>query len=280
MSPECYFRRNQNYTYIRLALEDWTELPQQATQEWETLTQLLKAACEFQDGALCETAQNGYDLYLLLKLDLSTPIETVVASLRRQVQDPSNISHWRPFIDFERFAWVGEYHAVSIRPGDTLRSQALEHPARRGKRQDLERRLGRSLEFPWHEAPSPEAVGVEFVSGIWYGAAPERSRLDLLYEPATVGDEARAAVHLNTRLRISGTRPLLESVGWSKERGLPGLVFSVPTKLHVEIPTSVEVWWATGERRQVGILPCYQIGAEPPFSTEGCAGSGERIKPE
>jgi hypothetical protein len=260
MSPESLFWRGADHVYVRLALENWTKLPKQGTRAWTSMTQLLESILAQAGCHVHQARHNGSDVYLLLSMTAPASIDSAVAALRRELNDP----FWRPFLDPERFAWVGEYHAVSVRPGDTLDSEPLEHPARRWKRQHMESRIERTLEHPWHDARTPADVGLRFVACVCWPTTPEGTRVDLLYEELDAGSkEAAAAAHLNARLKLPGRAPRMESVGWSHDYPLPALVFSLPTRLLAEPPGEVEVWWATNERNLVGTVPCYQPGAVP-----------------
>ncbi len=250
MSPEKLFRRRQDSDFVRLALEGWTELPRPGTEGWETLTRILGAA-EPAGHTVCEVRTDGADLYLLLQLNAESSVRAGVEALRRLLGDP----FWRPFLDPDRYTWCGEYHSVSVRPGDGLGAAPLEHPARTWKREQMERHLRRALANPWHDAPGPEALGLDFVRCVRRDAETEGIRFDLWYREEEAGsEEAWAAAHLNTRLRFPECPLLLESVGWDHRQGSRMLVFHVPERL-LAGSTRVEVWWATDGRRLVTTLP-------------------------
>jgi hypothetical protein len=263
MSPEKLFARHPDLVYVRLGLEHWKELPGKETPEWETLVQMLKAACRFRGGGIYEVDHNGHDLYALLHLDLDLSIDAVVEVLRKLLRD----AFWQPFIDRERFAWSGCYHAASVARGEKL-TPPLEHPARTGKRRFMEGEMKRHLEHPWHEAPSPESVGVRFAHAVRHRASGGEVRVDLQFETPRVRDdpEAWAAAHLNTRIRPAGTWLLLDSIGWDFRTVCSGpscLVFSAPEGALVETFDRVEIWWETDRRTRVAEVPCYEAGAEP-----------------
>lgn len=261
MSPTSLFQRGPDQLHLRLALEDWTELPAHDSKGWHTLIGLLKPWCEFVKVSFHEARHNGSDLYLLLAVREALAFDALAESIRVQFRDP----FWQPYFDTERFAWVGRHHFESVRPGDTLRSQTLEHPARRAKRAFLERELGRSLANLWHDAPTPEAVGIEFLAGLTLRCSAQTGRLDLFYRKPESGErEAWAAALLNTRLRLPGDRRRFESVGWDRGGELAQLVFSVPPELLTEPRASLEVWWATDARRSVTQVPCFVEDHEPP----------------
>ncbi|MCC2671189.1 MAG: hypothetical protein K0Q72_3660 [Armatimonadetes bacterium] len=260
MSPESLFSRRTDHVSIRLALEDWTNLPEPGSGDWKLLTQLLEAIVGRSGSRLRDVGRNGLDLYLLLRIGPSISIEATVAALKQELND----SFWRPLLEAERYTWVGGYHALSLRPGDTLKSQPLEHPNRTWKRQHVELWIKRSLPHPWHEAPTPADAGIRFVSCVRWPSANAETRLALLYEDAEPDSkEASAAGQLNTRLRIPGTGPWFESAGWGCNCPLPALTFEIPSALLLDPPAEVEVWWATSERTVVATVPCYPSGTAP-----------------
>lgn len=266
MNTASIFEPAVDAIYLHLVLEDWTELPAEGTPEWEETVRFFRQQAESWGGRIREMRHNGLDLHLLLQLFRETAADAFVEALRRQLRHP----YWRPFMDRERFAWLGHYRMESVRRGDKLAEESLERPTRRYKQNYFSHNLERTLPFLWHEAATPEAAGVELVAVVAYPPRNNGAHMELLYRESADHREAWAAAQMNARLRVGRHALLVDSTGWGSGRGLPGLVFNVPTGLLAdprELPETVEVWWETDERKPVAVVPCFPHGTEPKFLT-------------
>jgi hypothetical protein len=257
---EKLFRRREHVVYVRLALEGWSELPPVQAEEWQNLVWVLKAVNPLGSEVL-EAAQNGDDLYLWVELSRAASTEGLVEALRSQLSDPC----WQPYLNSERYRWLGGYHVWSLRPEDRLDSLPLEHPARTWKRKWMQQHIGRTLDHPWHDAPSPEAVGISVRACVEAGSLiPRRTRIYLLYAvPEQLKKEAFAAAQLNFRISVPGTSLRIESEGWESRNAFQAVVFHVPNELLVNFPDELEIWWQRDRRELIARLPCFKSGTEP-----------------
>jgi hypothetical protein len=193
-------------------------------------------------------------VYLHLELSHEATVAGVVEGMRRQWSD----AFWTPYVDLERYRWVGDYHVATMDPAHELDGFPLERRARAWKRQYLG-----MPDREWYPAASPAEVGISFLACVAAGRMPTGERKVYLFYEGDDGPQGSTAAHLNARIRIPGTIPRFESEGDTWRYAKRALVMYVPRDLVAEVPAEVEVWWTTDRKQLVGTVPWFELATAP-----------------